>query len=207
MKTARVERKLILESAGRTLAQYLAWRLNMIAHRAGGLIAASVLALLLGACAGRTDSGTNAGSLPGSGAGAAGSAGLSNGGSAGATAGAGGNSAGSGGSLTAGSFACGTSTCSATQMCVARTCGGGPVLCEDEADGGCTPGWHVDTCGATGKLACVPDPCANPAPECVEIPAACGAALNCTCIPSDVCNGYGTCQSVVNVHDVTCGAE
>src|SRR5450432_3831163 len=53
-------------------------------------------------------------------------------------------SAGSAGaSADAGSFACGATTCAGDQICVQRQCGGGPVQCMAETDGGCPAGWQV----------------------------------------------------------------
>ena len=110
----------------------------------------------------------------------------------------------------AGNFACGASTCTANQICVQRQCGGGPVQCMAETDGGCPTGWHADAC-ASGQFgqqtACVPDPCTPPPAECTDIPAACEGALNCFCInQASVCQGP-PCQSIAG-RQVTCaGAE
>jgi len=152
--------------------------------------------------------GAGSASLLGS-AGSAGSAGASAG--AGGTAGLGGNQGGSAGaSADAGSFACGATTCAGDQICVQRQCGGGPVQCMAETDGGCPAGWQVGPCVAgqfENQSACVPEPCTPPASECVDTPASCTGALDCFCLnQSSVCQGPG-CQSVVGRH-VTCnGAE
>jgi hypothetical protein len=109
----------------------------------------------------------------------------------------------------AASFACGASTCVAGQICVTRFCGGGPIQCMGETDGGCPMGWHSAVCAGgpfENQLACVPDPCTPPAPECVDAPVGCTGTLSCFCInQSSVCPSG--CQSVIG-RQVTCaGAE
>lgn len=138
---------------------------------------------------------------------AGGVAALAQGGTAGAAANQGG---GAGVAAEAGSFACGAATCTSTQVCVARQCGGGPVQCMAETDGGCPAGWHAELCLGgqfENKEACVPDPCSPPPPECVEVPAACAGKLDCFCLnQGSVCLGPG-CASIVG-RQVTCnGAQ
>ena len=109
-----------------------------------------------------------------------------------------------------GGLPCGAANCTASQICVHRQCGGGPVQCMAETDAGCPMGWHADFCpsGQFGnQTACVPDPCTPPAAECVDIPAMCAAELSCSCLDRGaVCLGPG-CQSLIGLQ-VTCnGAD
>jgi hypothetical protein len=159
--------------------------------------------------------GTSAADLSGSGgsAGNSGNAGNSFGGLAAAQGGApavGGEQGSAGALVDAGSFACGATTCAVSQICVIRQCGGGPVECMAEADGGCPTGWHTGACpsGPFGNQSvCVPEPCTPPPAQCVDAPTPCATAVDCQCInQSSICQGPG-CLSV-NGRQVTCaGAE
>jgi hypothetical protein len=186
-----------------------------------------VLTLCLLGCGGaaREDKKTNAMGIPpavsgsagaeaavlsgtsGSAGSSAGASGLAEGGSAGVAA----DQAGTAGTTAdAGSFTCGASTCTASQLCVARQCGGGPVQCMEQTDGGCPPGWHSEICPGgpfKNRSACVPDLCTPPAPECIDMPSGCASTPNCMCLDqTSICQSVG-CQSVVARH-VTCnGAE
>jgi hypothetical protein len=165
-----------------------------------------------GGASGAGAAGTNAGDLfggAGSASSVAGAATTAEGGAAGV--GVDGNAEGGvGAAPDAGNFACGASTCLANQICVHRQCGGGPVQCMAETDGGCPTGWHADVC-ASGQFgqqtACVPDPCTPPPAECADVPAVCKSALNCFCInQASVCLGPA-CESIAG-RQVTCaGAE
>jgi hypothetical protein len=115
-----------------------------------------------------------------------------------------------GASVDAGSFACGSSTCAPTQICVIAQCGGGPVQCMAETDGGCPTGWQSGSCpsGQFGNQpACIPEPCTPPPAKCVDAPTACASAVDCLCVnQSSICPGTG-CMSVIG-RQITCaGAE
>lgn len=132
-----------------------------------------------------------------------GSAGVVAGGSAGVAADQAGNA---GSTASAGGFACGASTCTANQLCVARYCGGGAVQCMGQTDGGCPLGWHVGLCPGgqfEHQSACIADPCTPPAPECIDPPPSCASAPDCLCLDkTSICHGVG-CQSVI-ARQVTC---
>jgi hypothetical protein len=153
--------------------------------------------------------GAKATDVTGNGGGAGGSvggAGAAQGGSA-AVAGEQGSA---GASVDAASFACGSATCTATQICVIRQCGGGPVQCMAETDGGCPTGWQAGSCpsGQFGNQSvCIPQPCTPPPAECVDAPTACANAVDCFCINQSAICLDTTCMSVIG-RQVTCaGAE
>jgi len=116
------------------------------------------------------------------------------------------------------SYSCGTQTCAASQYCVSPTCGGGAApTCQSVDDAGtCDAGWTLSTdCYVMGSgfgVGCMPPPCTPPAPYCVDLPdASCDQSKSqspfaeCNCVPSDVCDGAGSCIGVTG-HNVTCGS-
>lgn len=147
----------------------------------------------LGGAAGTGGSVGHAGATGTGGTGAGGAAG------AGAEGGAGGNSP-----------LCGTAPCASNQVCVHPSCGGGVLVCERLPDGGqCAAGWTYHALcslnsGGSGP-GCEPPPCSPPTPFCADIPSACGGAPNCTCLPSNICQGGGQCGAIFNGGNVMCG--
>ncbi|MCC6899838.1 MAG: hypothetical protein IT377_12735 [Polyangiaceae bacterium] len=91
--------------------------------------------------------------------------------------GASGGSAGTGGVPPAdGPFACGTTTCSASQYCIHPCCGGAPPMCEPKPEGGTCPAGYHDGC-QTGSCSspsgcCEMDPCKPAPPYCADQPEA-----------------------------------
>jgi hypothetical protein len=68
-------------------------------------------------------------------------------------------------------FACGTSTCGASEVCMHPCCGGAPPACEPLEDGGTCPDGYVlsNQCynfGTGGTTGCEPPPCKPPPPYC-----------------------------------------
>jgi hypothetical protein len=112
-----------------------------------------------------------------------------------------------------GSSVCGSSVCTATQLCVRPSCAGGtapPCVAIGEA-GACPTGYTFSSfCQyATGGGAgpgCLPPPCVSPPPFCLDTPAACDAKLTCGCLPATVCGtGGGGCM-MISASVVQCGA-
>lgn len=95
-------------------------------------------------------------------------------------------------------FACGSSTCSARQMCTVPCCGGAGPLCDPAPDGGwkpgeCGPGQQWGTCIDIGcgfeegcYSPCVPDP-----PFCVDVPPGCDTSTVCGNKFDPKCKGLG----------------
>jgi hypothetical protein len=74
-----------------------------------------------------------------------------------------------------GPFACGAATCSPTQYCVNPCCGGAPLSCDAQEDGGaCPPGttYNPGACASFpgNRGPCAPPPCTPPSPYCVDSP-------------------------------------
>jgi hypothetical protein len=119
----------------------------------------------------------------------------------------GGGSTGNGGST---AFpACGTQTCTSNQICVHPSCGGGIApACIMLNDGGlCPSGWTYSSfCNnlLSSGPGCRPPPCVNPPAFCASIPAGCGNAITCGCLPTNVCSGSGSCGLIQNGTDVVC---
>jgi hypothetical protein len=68
-----------------------------------------------------------------------------------------------------GPFACGNTTCAATEWCVSPCCGGARPPCYTNPDGGpCPAGFHAGTCPFGGQDGCVQDACKPPPPYCVD---------------------------------------
>jgi hypothetical protein len=65
-------------------------------------------------------------------------------------------------------FACGTTTCQTTQLCVYPCCGGTAPPCDLALDGGaCAPGFHSDpSCPVSNP--CRADPCTPAPPYCQD---------------------------------------
>jgi hypothetical protein len=155
-----------------------------------------------------------AGSGRGGSGGAAGTAGTAGG--AGAS-GRGGNGGGGGTGGAAGSLACGTATCTGTQVCVHPACGGGtPPPCSPVGDGGqCAPGWtYSSSCASltpptTLGPGCYPPACTPPAPFCADVPSTCSGGPSCNCLPAMICQppggpSGGGCAIVIG-REVFCG--
>jgi hypothetical protein len=105
-------------------------------------------------------------------------------------------------------IACGDGACAPGQVCVEEICGGGPVRCVAPGDGGqCAVGWtfEVITCAATGQPGCWPPPCQSPPPHCADVPAACHGHLDCSCVPSTICDGI-PCAGVLGM-TIECAAQ
>jgi hypothetical protein len=100
---------------------------------------------------------------------------------------------------------CDGELCTAEEVCVHYATPGGPAPhCEPLFDGGtCPPDTKLDVCPQTGSLGCVElrEP---PPPECVATGAACGGAVDCDCLPSDICGDPAAQCAGVTGHDVRC---
>ena len=71
-----------------------------------------------------------------------------------------------------GAIACGSTTCSSTQLCVSPCCGGAQPACVEPNGGTCPPGTHAAvTCPKfpSGE-GCAADPCTPPPPYCIDDP-------------------------------------
>jgi hypothetical protein len=105
--------------------------------------------------------------------------------------------------------ACGERTCGASQICVYEYCGGGPAQCVAPGDGGlCPDRWSLmigEICPATCQPGCAPPSCNNPPPHCADVPPACTNRVDCSCIPSAVCDGIPC--AMVSRSTVTCAAQ
>ena len=112
-----------------------------------------------------------------------------------------------------GSSVCGSTVCTATQLCIRPSCAGGtapPCVAIGDA-GSCPTGYTFSsfcqyaTGGGTGA-GCLPPACVNPPPFCLDTPAACSTKLTCGCLPSNVCGtGGGGCM-MISSSVVQCGA-
>ncbi|HVU02690.1 MAG TPA: hypothetical protein VHE30_13105 [Polyangiaceae bacterium] len=107
----------------------------------------------------------------------------------------------------AGAPDCGGSTCGAAELCIhPPTSVGGPAPeCVPPVDGGaCPPGTAYQAfCVGSASGGCV-QVYVPPPPYCAGIPAGCGATVDCSCIPQNLCGGGADfCQSVEG-HTVTC---
>jgi hypothetical protein len=70
------------------------------------------------------------------------------------------------------SFACGTTTCGASQYCLNPCCGGAPPQCIAKPPGGvCPVGFHDAMCPGGTAPGCEADPCKPPPARCVDDPA------------------------------------
>ena len=111
-----------------------------------------------------------------------------------------------------GSTVCGSSVCTATQLCIRPYCGGGtaPPCLTPLDGGGCPVGFtYVSSCPPEmlGRgSGCTPVPCVDPPPFCLDVPAACSAKLTCTCLPQDVCGTGGGMCMMISGSIVQCGA-
>lgn len=75
-------------------------------------------------------------------------------------------------------YACGTTTCAASQYCVSPCCGGAQQACYVLDSGTtCPSGFSYGFCNEGGGYGCVPDPCTPPPPYCTGslsgLPAGC----------------------------------
>ena len=111
-----------------------------------------------------------------------------------------------------GSTVCGSSVCTATQLCIRPYCGGGiPPRCQAVGDGGtCPPNYTYSSlctsmAGMTGP-GCQPPPCVNPPPFCLDVPVTCSAQLTCTCLPQNICGTGGGMCMMISGSIVQCGA-
>ena len=70
-----------------------------------------------------------------------------------------------------GPFACGSTTCGATQYCVSPCCGGAAPPCIENPDGGaCPAGYHAGKCNFGQDDGCIQDACKAQPPYCVDDP-------------------------------------
>jgi hypothetical protein len=113
-----------------------------------------------------------------------------------------------------GSTICGSSVCSATQLCIRPSCAGGTAPpCLPIVDAGACPAGYTFTTSCQYPIGgggpgpgCLPPACVNPPPFCLDTPAACNAKLTCGCLPSTVCGtGGGGCM-MISASVVQCGA-
>lgn len=109
------------------------------------------------------------------------------------------------GAADGGAVACGATVCSGSQACVYVA--GGPADCTPTDDAGnCAAGLtYMGTCP---NLSNEPG-CANTtlqAVSCVTLPASCGAAPSCACLPANACPAGTTCASV-GPDSLVCGAQ
>ncbi|MDB4986585.1 MAG: hypothetical protein JWN04_1763 [Myxococcaceae bacterium] len=104
-----------------------------------------------------------------------------------------------------GSLPCGDQVCSASQVCVHPSCGGGvqpPCLASDDASV-CPSGFHRDaTCPSGG---CRRDLCTPLPAFCADLPAECSPGVDCACLPTNVCQGHGACMLTTG-RTVSCGS-
>lgn len=161
--------------------------------------------------AGSTGNGGGGGAIAGIGGGPDGSSGGAAGaGGKGEVSGSGGRGGAAGGAGAQGTPCGSTGTCSAGQVCVHPSCGGGTASCERMLDGGqCPSGWtYTGSCASSGGPGCEPPPCTPPAAYCADVPSACSGSPTCSCLPANVCTengGSGGCQ-FTNGSDVSCGS-
>ena len=151
---------------------------------------------------GRGGSGGAAGTDAGGGTG-----GNGNGGTTGAGGGGRGGVSGSGGSTgaggasaggTGGSVPCGTTVCTSSELCVRGSCafilGTKPCNLSLPDGGQCPSGsTYILFCPNITGPGCYQSACTTPDPYCLPIPTSCGATPTCSCLPTDVCHGYGGC--------------
>ena len=121
-----------------------------------------------------------------------------------------------GGSASTEGPSCGDTVCTAAQLCVRPTCGGGTPPCLPPLDGGACPAGRIYASLCVPGLpergaGCTFPPCEAPPPFCIDLPAACGAKPTCACLPYNVCNSDGGVSSgmcgLINTSVVTCMAQ
>jgi hypothetical protein len=151
----------------------------------GGLFAALAI-IALSACGGSGGAGGVGGASGGASGAAGGRAGTGGGGGvAGAAGGASGSAGGRAGTGGGAPTSC-QPPCAGNQVCVFPSCG---TVCVPIMTGAACASVQ-ETC--TGGCL-VPIPCVTPAPFCADLPSACLPSSGCGCIPSDFCQGHGTC--------------
>jgi len=135
------------------------------------------------------------------------------GGGAGGTGGTGGTggAGGTGGTGGAGSGCLqsdGTTTCTATQVCVVPDCMRAPAACMPIV---CQP--NTNCCqaaiscivdGGTGCMSPVRSCIDSPVSFCADVPAGCAGTAACGCLPGNVCTGSQRCVSVSDRRVVGC---
>jgi hypothetical protein len=90
----------------------------------------------------------------------------------------------------AGSFACGTTTCLPGQLCVHPCCGGPAPPCIPTADSGppCPQGWeYVYACPGYPNYGCQAPACTPAAPFCIDGAAQCSTACGCSAPTCGTC--------------------
>jgi hypothetical protein len=99
----------------------------------------------------------------------------------------------------AGSFACGTTACNSSQLCVHPCCGGAAPSCMPVPSlGGCPSNLvMVSACPGTGRPGCQNPPCTPNPPFCIDGASQCANACACTG------NGCAECQSTTG-NDILC---
>ena len=96
------------------------------------------------------------------------------------------------------SFACGTETCTADQVCVQPCACGAHPTCDPAPDGGVCPTGTIDCIDERTSMAGCEYDCAPPPPYCAPLPRACDTAPSCGCFDADPCGigGGGACEDV-----------
>jgi hypothetical protein len=177
---------------------------------------ALLLLLVVGACGSTAHPGPDGGGGSNAGGAGGGAGGGGRGGGSGGASGSGGGMAGTGGGAgsggqggSGGSSVCGARACTSAELCVRPSCGGTAPRCTPLPDGGqCPTGWtyraFCNTSPTPGP-GCEEPPCAPPSPFCFARPAACGAAVTCSCLPSNVCQSGGSC-GLISGAEVLCAS-